>query len=306
MTRTIVETLKLPHAAVALGEGSEARIAAEFGQPGSVQVSFPMQYQGDRIGELRVTPRTPREGFSFEDRRLLIGIARQAAVAAYAVGVTGDLRRAREALVKTREEERRRLRRDLHDGLGGHLAALVMQVGIARKTMARDAVAADRILDELQDEMRGAIADIRQLIHGLRPPALDEFGLVLALRSRLLAFQHGHEGGVFIRLVAPEPFPTLTAATEVAIFRIVEEAVTNVVKHAHASKVTITLAYEEDVQLVIEDDGIGMGDALGNGVGLHSMRERTDELGGRLNVQSSRAGTCVRAWFPIVREETMP
>jgi signal transduction histidine kinase len=306
MTGMIVETLKLPHAAVALGEGASARIAAEAGVPGEVQVSFPMQYQGERIGELRVTPRTPGEGFSSEDRRLLSDIARQAAVAAYAVGVTSDLRRAREVLVNAREEERRRLRRDLHDGLGAQLAALVMQVGIARKVMARDAVTADRMLDELQDEMRGAIADIRRLIHGLRPPALDEFGLVSALRSRLLAFQHGPEEGLSIRLVAPEPFPALTAATEVAIFRIVEEAVTNVVKHARASTVTITLDCEDGVRLRIEDDGVGIREDRGHGVGLHSMRERTEELGGRLEVRSGGEGTQVEASFPAAREEQVP
>lgn len=306
MTRTIVETLKLPHAAVALGDPASARIAAESGVPGGVQVGFPMQYQGERIGELRVTPRTPGEGFSPEERRLLADIARQAAVAAYAVGVTSDLRRAREALVSTREEERRRLRRDLHDGLGAQLAALVMQVGMARKVMATDAVAADRMLDELQDEMRAAIADIRRLIHGLRPPALDEFGLVSALRSRLLAFQHGQEDGVSIRLDAREPFPALTAATEVAIFRIVEEAVTNVVKHAQATSVTITLAADQGVRLGIEDDGVGMQGMRGQGVGLHSMRERTDELGGRLEVHSNATGTRIDAWFPIAPGEPMP
>lgn len=306
MTRTILETLKLPHAAVALGDGATAYIAAESGNPGGMQVSFPMMYQGERIGELRVTPRTPGEGFSHEERRLLAGIARQAAVAAYAVGVTGDLRRAREALVSAREEERRRLRRDLHDGLGAQLAALVMQVGIARKAIANDAVAADRMLDELQDEMRGAIGDIRRLIHGLRPPALDEFGLVSALRSRLLAFQHGDEEGISIRLVAPEPFPALTAATEVAIFRIVEEAVTNVVKHARARSVTISLACDDGVRLRIEDDGVGIGKDRGQGVGLHSMRERTEEVGGRLEVRSDGDGTSVEAWFPAVWEEPGP
>ena len=146
-------------------------------------VTFPLVYQSEIVGQLRVAPRAADEPFTKADKRLLEDIAHQAGIAAHATRLTLDLQRSRERLVSAREEERRRLRRDLHDGLGPILAGQTLKVGAIRNLLTHDPSAADRLLLELGDEMEAAIADIRRLVYALRPPALDELGLVAALRA---------------------------------------------------------------------------------------------------------------------------
>jgi len=265
------------------------RLVAEPGAPGPVQVSIPMVYQHERIGELRVTPRGPGEGFSQSDREVLESIARQTAVAAFGLRVSGDLQLARERLVTAREEERRRLRRDLHDGLGAQLAALTMQTGAVKRLVRADPEQAVDELDHLQTELRSAITDIRRLVHGLRPPALDEFGLITALRGRLLAFERGSPA-IAIELRASGDDTGLPAAIEVAVYRIVEEALTNISRHAAARLVLMTLEIDKDVRLEIVDDGKGIPDGYRPGVGFQSMRERTEELGGVLTLGAVDCG----------------
>jgi signal transduction histidine kinase len=299
VTRTVTDLLRVPHAAVALRTPDGLEVVAEAGVPGDEQVGMPMVYQHEPIGELRVTPRGPGEGFSRADGAVLAEVARQAAVAAYALRVTGDLRLARERLVTAREEERRRLRRDLHDGLGAQLAALTMQATGVRRLLHDDPGRADAELDHLQGELRSAIADIRRLVHGLRPPALDEFGLVAALRSRLLAFETA-SGGVAAELRATGDDRALPAAVEVAIYRIVEEALTNIARHAAARRVTVTLAIGAAVELAIADDGQGLPARREPGVGVHSMRERSEELGGAFAIgPAAGGGTRVDVTIPL-------
>ena len=299
VTRTVTDLLRVPHAAVALRTDAGLDVVAEAGTPGSEQVGVPMVYQHEPIGELRVTPRGPGEGFSRADSVVLEGIARQTAVAAYALRVTGDLRLARERLVTAREEERRRLRRDLHDGLGAQLAALTMQANSVRRLVRDDPAGAEAEIDHVQAELRSAIADIRRLVHGLRPPALDEFGLVAALRSRLVAFESG-SGGIATELHATGDDATLPAATEVAVYRIVEEAMTNIGRHAGAWRVRVDLEIGSEVRLEIEDDGRGIRDGYEPGVGIQSMRERTDELGGVFAIGPGGAGgTRIAVTIPL-------
>jgi signal transduction histidine kinase len=299
VTRTVTDLLRVPHAAVALQAPEGLAVVAEAGVSGPEQVGVPMVYQHERIGELRVTPRGPGEGFSRADSLVLAEVARQAAVAAYALRVTGDLRLARERLVTAREEERRRLRRDLHDGLGAQLAALAMQVNGARRLVRADPAGAEGELDALQAELRVAIADIRRLVHGLRPPALDEFGLVAALRSRLLAFEAA-SGGVGAELRVRGDDQALPAAVEVAIYRIAEEALTNVARHAAANRVELTLEIGDAVALEIVDDGRGLPGRREPGVGTHSMRERSEELGGSFAIEpAAGGGTRVAVVIPL-------
>jgi signal transduction histidine kinase len=299
VTRTVTDLLRVPHAAVALRSGDALAVVAESGIPGREQVGVPMVYQHESIGELRVTPRGYGEGFSRADSVVLAEIARQAATAAYALRVTGDLRLARERLVTAREEERRRLRRDLHDGLGAQLAALTMQVNGARRLVRIDPTGAEGELDALQEELRAAIADIRRLVHGLRPPALDEFGLVAALRSRLVAFESG-AGGIATELRATGEDRTLPAAVEVAVYRIAEEALTNVARHADARGVLVALVIGDAVTLEIVDDGRGLPARREPGVGVHSMRERSEELGGSFAIGPAEGGgTRVAVTIPL-------
>jgi signal transduction histidine kinase len=232
---TVKEALKLPYAAIALAKNGVAapRIAASVGKPAAEPLRLPLTYQGEPVGELVLGPRAPGETFGSADRRLLEGLARQAGVAAHAVRLTADLQRSRERLVAAREEERRRLRRDLHDGLGAQLAGLNVQAGTLRRLIPQDPAAADGLVAELREELRGAIADIRRLVYDLRPPALDDLGLVAALHR--LAERYGSEGGQpRVVVEATEDLPPLPAAVEVAVYRIAQEALTNVVHHAQA------------------------------------------------------------------------
>jgi signal transduction histidine kinase len=299
VTRSIMDVLRLPHAAVAMLMNGSLDLVAESGTPGAIQFGIPMVYQHERIGELRVTLRGPGDGFSPGDQELLESVARQTAVAAYAMRVSGDLQLARERLVTAREEERRRLRRDLHDGLGAPLAGLTIQSGVIKRLVRSKPVRAEAELDHLQEELRSAIADIRRFVHGLWPPALDEFGLVTALRSRLLAFESKGDG-FSTELVATGDDHTLPAAVEVAIYRITEEALTNISRHAAARSATVVLDIALAVRLEITDDGRGIAPESRVGVGVQSMRERTEELGGTYEIGTrDSAGTRIVVTIPL-------
>src|SRR5215207_9980533 len=302
VVETIAQALKLPYAAILLKEGEGFRSAAAYGSPTAEPEALALVYQREEIGRLVIAPRAPGEQFSTGDRRLLEDLARQAEVAVHAVRLTADLQSSRERLVATREEERRRLRRDLHDGLGAQLAGLNVQAGTLRRLIPRDPDAANEVVVELRDELRSAIADIRRLVYDLRPPSLDDLGLAEALRR--LAERYGSEGEQLRVLVeAPEDLPSLPAAVEVAVYRITQEALTNVARHAQAHSCVVRLAVNEDVALEIVDDGVGILAERGAGVGLSSMRERASELGGSCVIQAvPKRGTQVLVRLPLPKE----
>jgi len=319
IVETVAQALRLPYAAITLRQDDRFAAAAEYGPRGADLVELPLVYGSETVGQLLLARRAPGESFSPADWRLLEDLARQVGVAAHAARLAVHLRRsnenlqaARAGLVTAREEERRRLRRDLHDGLGPTLASESLKVGAIRKLMARDKAAADALLAELGDDIEATIADIRRLVYDLRPPALDELGLIGAIHERV-ATHHGHpaaddSGGCDTKLVvmvdAPERLPALPAAVEVAAYRIVQEALTNVVRHACAHTCLIRLALEAGVLCVeIADDGAGLPAERRAGVGLHSMRERAEELGGSLSVELvPTGGTRVRAQLPLPKE----
>jgi signal transduction histidine kinase len=308
IVETVAQALKLPYAAIALKQGDEFITAASYGLSQDNPFILPLVYHTETIGELLLAPRAPGEAFTTADRNVLEGIAHQAGVAAHAVRLTTDLQRSRERLVTAREEERRRLRRDLHDGLGATLAALHLQVGAIRVLMQHDLPAADTELLELQTEIRSAIADIRRLVYALRPPTLDELGLVGAIRQ--YAAQYDLPGTrsesdrcLRVAVEAPEHLPALPAAVEVAAYRIVQEALTNVARHAHARTCTVRLAIPDAFQMEISDDGVGFPAESGAGVGLLSMRERAAESGGSCLVESAPGcGTHILVHLPLPKD----
>lgn len=304
IVETVAQTLKLPYAAIALEESDGFTVAAEVGEPVESPLRLPLVYQHETVGRLLLAPRSGEEGFSAADRRLLDDLARQAGVAAHAVRLTADLQRARERLVSAREEERRRLRRDLHDGLGPQLSSQTLTIDAVRALMRRDPDAAEALLVDLKSQARDAISDIRRLVYSLRPPALDDLGLTGALRET--AAQYG-QSGLSITVEAPEELPPLPAAVEVAAYRIAREAITNVVRHAKARTCTLSLAVDKHantLRLEVRDDGRGMAEDRGSGVGLASMRERAAELGGSVVIEPAVGeGTHVRAELPLPEEE---
>src|SRR5918995_2966639 len=183
VVHTIAQALKLPYAAILLKDDIGYRTTAAYGSPTAEPEALPLVYQREEIRRLEFSSRAPCGGFLDADRSLLEDLARQAEVAVHAVRLTSDLQHSRERLVSTREEERRRLRRDLHDGLGAQLAGLNVQAGVLRRLIPRDPDAAEEVVVELRHELRSAIADIRRLVYDLRPPALDDLGLVESLRQ---------------------------------------------------------------------------------------------------------------------------
>jgi signal transduction histidine kinase len=295
LAQTIAETLKLPSVAIELDREDGAAVVAQTGAPRGEPVVLVLRHAGERVGRLLLGPRSPGERFTARELRLFTDIARQAAVAAYAVRLTEDLQRSRGELVAAREEERRRLRRDLHDGLGPTLAGISLQVATARVLAKRDPAAADALLGRLVEESQAAIADVRRLVYALRPPALDELGLVPALRMQADRFP-----GLAVAVVAPESLERLPAAVEVAVYRIATEALTNVSRHAAASHCTITLGVNGGVELEVRDDGAGMAAGWQPGVGVASIRERAAELGGSCTITGADGGgTCIVARLPL-------
>jgi signal transduction histidine kinase len=313
--RTIVETvaqaLKLPHAAITLKQGGKFAVAAEYGPPAGEPVIIPLVYQTEQVGQLILSPRSPGEEFTSSDRRLLDDLARQAGAAVHAVRLTADLQHSRERLVAAREEERRRLRRDLHDGLGPQLAAQTLKVGSARSLYPRDPAGADALLSELEADTEAALSEVRRLVYNLRPPALDELGLAGAIREAAARYgAHRTTKGsddtqrLHISVETPETSPSLPAAVEVAAYRIAQEALTNVVRHAGASSCVVRLSLGDVLELEVIDDGVGLPEDRHTGVGLTSMRERAAELGGTCVIRAlPGAGTRVLARLPLPGNE---
>jgi len=244
-----------------------------------VPLRVPLTSSGEHVGDLVIAPRRPGETFNQADRRLLAGLAHHAGAAVHAADLTTQLQRSRERLVTAREEERRRIRRDLHDGLGPVLAGIAMQLDAARRLTRRDQDAAGQLLQHLREQTQAAIADIRRLVYDLRPPALDDLGLTGALAQH--AASCSAPGGLQVSINTGPGLPALPAAAEVAAYRIATEAVTNVTRHAGARTATVKLTAGDGVlQVEVTDDGRGVSPVHRAGVGLASMRERAEELGG--------------------------
>jgi signal transduction histidine kinase len=319
IVESIGAALKLPyialHVAAKVAAADQQAESDDSSRPGELLAAWgrpppyaplrlPLVHQGQPVGELILAPRGPGESFSVLDRRLLDDLAKQAGVALYATQQTRqaqqlavDLQHSRERLVAAREEERRRLRRDLHDGLGPALASMTLKVDAARDELNYDAGSATTMLGELKSDIQAAVADIRRLVYDLRPPALDDLGLATSLCLLAERYQNTE---LTITCDLPERLPALPAAVEVAVYRITAEALTNVVRHAGARACRVRLAVAQRVDLEISDDGRGVPAEAVAGVGLISMRERAAELGGGCTVTSTPGrGTTIHVWLPL-------
>jgi signal transduction histidine kinase len=304
VVETISRALKLPYVAIELGDGAHSPVAA-VGVLRADPIRLPLVHQGETLGTLLLGRRTRGEGLSAADQRLLDDLLRQAAAALAAVRLNAELQRSRERLVTAREEERRRIRRDLHDGLGPTLAALGLKLETARNRLSDDP-RAEVLLGELAERTQAAVGDIRRLVYALRPPALDELGLIGALRQLTASMQGQQLNGLVVSVDAVE-LPALPAAVEVAVYRITQEALTNVVRHAAARSARVGLNVVDSLLcLSIEDDGTGLREGGSGGVGLRSMRERAAELGGLCVVGASdTGGTSVVATIPLREAEVL-
>ncbi|MFC5470979.1 sensor histidine kinase [Cohnella suwonensis] len=300
---TIVETaaraLRAPYAAIEIHhEEDGVRTLASFGTPVEQVSTIELDVKGEPVGQLILGIERVNEALPPGKRHMLNDLVRQISIAVQTIRLTEELRLSRERVITTREEERRRLRRDLHDGLGSGLASIMLRLDEAKLHDGGLPEPSRKALETAQSLTREAIADIRRLVYSLRPPALDEFGLSFALKELALQFE---DPSLHVVLDGLDRRLTLSAATEVAVYRIVQEALTNVVKHAGASRCEIRLQLQDDaLYLEISDNGRGLPDALLPGIGIRSIRERAEELGGTCLLQSSpRHGTRISVNLPM-------
>ncbi len=304
LAATLSDTLKLPYVAIRTMQDGSAppdgrpHTTTTYGTmpPHAELTTIPLRYQDRTLGTLRVSSRRSRDRLSNADLRLLDTLASQVGITLYAAQLTEALQTSRAQLVTAREEERRRIRRDLHDGLGPTLASLRMQLSAARRLVRDTPDEAEQLIDELRDDVSHATADIRRLVYELRPPMLDELGLVVAIRNFKLSGSPTQ-----LDVVAPEPMPRLSAAVEVAVYRIASEAIHNVIKHAGATTCVVEISVGAgQLTLSVTDDGHYMPAGHTSGMGLRSMRERAAELGGTFSVQPTNAdGTCILVQLPL-------
>ncbi|QYC45889.1 Oxygen sensor histidine kinase NreB [Nonomuraea coxensis DSM 45129] len=276
--------------------GAVVRVAGEpvvsfaDGEPGARPREVALVWHGEHVGRLLLAG-------GRQSRQQLDVMAKHLAELAHAVRLSTDLHDSRERITATRDEERRRLGRELHDGLGPSLTSVTMTLDEARRRLERDPGSVDELLVRFREEMTATLDSVRELVDGLRPPALEELGLPGALRD----VARDVPGPCVEIRTAGEPLDDLPAGVETAAYRIVQEALTNARRHARASRIEVTLARGDGVlRVTVADDGVGLPEEPSPGVGLTSMRERAAEIGGTCAIAARPSGgTAVTATLPL-------
>ena len=289
----IARSVNLPYVLIELsGEPPQS-----YGQPapGADSTRLPIVFRAEHLGTVTAGHRRRGLPLSAADLVLLRDLAGQVAVTVFAQRAAVEVQESRAELVTAREEERRRIRRDLHDGLGPTLAAMQLQLKAVQRLLPDSPDAASGIVVDLLADARATAADIRRLVYDLRPPRLDDLGLVGALRQ-----QWTLPTAPALVIDVDPGIPELPAAVEVAVYRIATEALQNVIKHAAATNARVVLeCVGARVRLSVSDDGRGLPTPLVAGVGLTAMRERADELGGTVDVSRRCDWTTVVVELPM-------
>lgn len=297
----IAEGLKLPGVRVDVvdGEGVLRTAAAVGSSCAGPWVSVPLRYGGDEVGELQYALRQGSDGVSPRELQLLEDLANHVAVTAKAVQLTGEVHRSRAEIVTAREEERRLLRRELHDRLAAPLTGIAFGIDAARRLQSRDPQGAEQLQADLITQTHESIDVVRDIIGQLRPPVLDERGLVEAIRERARTLLE--PAGVAVEVVADQLPDSVSAAVESAVYSIASEAVMNIVKHARARRCSIRLRLADGVlSLTVADDGGGFTGRRAGGLGVQTMTDRAAELGGTTDVRAaSGGGTVVEVVLPL-------
>jgi signal transduction histidine kinase len=296
---TLHTTLGLDYAAIEVQDADGTLLVAARGTPVDDAERVPVSYQDEVVGNLLYARPARRAGRG--TARLLADVADQVAPALQGVRLTTALQRSRERLVLAREEERRRLRGDLHDSLGPELAGITMGLEATENLLATDLAAATEALGSLRERARQAVGTVRSVVEGLRPPALDDLGLAGAVRRRA-ATLHGLDGPE-VEVIVEGDVEVLPAAVEVAAYHIAVEGLTNAIRHADATSIVVRISIGQGhLHVTVRDDGCGIVHPVRDGAyGLRSMRERAAELGGSLIVDPGPAGTSLTAVLPLPR-----
>ncbi len=288
--------LRLPY----VGIRDSGAVVASDGVPPSRVSLLPLEYAGATVGELEIGLRPGEQRLTSSDTSTLQLVAAPLAVAIRALSLSVDLQLAQARLVVTREEERRRLRRDLHDGLGPTLTGMALAADAGANFLDVDPGQTRELLRSLQRDARSALTDVRQLVDNLTPPALGELGLLGALEQRVEQLRgRGDGSSLTVRLVVPDELPALPVEVEVAAYRIATEALVNIARHAVATSAVIEVRCDETLDVVVTDDGANHA-SWSPGVGLEAMRERAAEVGGFFEAGPSRGGGRVFVSIPVV------
>ncbi|MEW9533224.1 sensor histidine kinase [Microbispora sp. NPDC049125] len=267
-------------------------IVARWGSPGDAVERVPLHHQGRDVGTLVIGERLRPK-----DRTSLAELAPHVAVAVHAHRLQADLKRSHARLLAARQEERDRLLYELHDGVGPTLAALALQLYRGRRLVDTDPEEAKQIMDDLAGRIRGTVGSVRAIVNDLRPPPLDDLGLAGALAE----LGEGFSGHLAVEMEISPDLPALPAQVELATYRIAAEALTNAVRHAQASRCTLRLRARQTLELLIDDDGVGVSSSVRHGFGLTSMRRRSEELNGTFELRTGEGnGTHLVVRLPLV------
>ena len=295
LCEAVTDGARVPGTEIVLASG----LQASSGVLGDTKEVYPLLDGDEEIGQLRITVRPGERSLGKAERTVVSAVLPVVTAAVLATSLAEEVKRSRERIIGAREEERRRLRRDLHDELGPALAGITLEIQAAQALLDVDRASAVQMLQAAEGWARDAIAEVRRVVYGLRPPVLDQLGLVRAIEEHTTALDCP---SLRIIIQASGPVDALPAAAEVAAYLITLEALTNVVNHAHATSCTITIRSSTDaLELAIADDGRGIAEGAPHGVGLNSMRERARELGGTTQITAAPdGGTQVAASIPIL------
>ena len=303
VAETVGRSLRLSQVQLEVRRGDEFEPIAQYGASGSGDERvFPLTHQGELVGRLTVST-LPGESLTKRDIGLLEDLGLHIAGLVHGRRLTQDLDRSRTALINSRVDERRRLRRDLHDGLGPELAGVTFGLAAVRNVLREDPDRAEALLGHLEAQTRDAVGQVRGLVEGLAPPDLEEAGLVEAIRAGGARIGFGTSLRCVLS-IETEDLPVLPAAAELAAYRVAMEALANVARHAAANAAVVRLSLNEALHLEIDDDGVGMPMGFVAGVGVTSMRERALEVGGRLVIERRPpGGTRVACVLPVTGVE---
>ena len=295
---SIARAVKAPYVEIRSAGSTDVLVVHGERPAGRDMVTMELLHRGGVVGTLGVVPRAGEATLHSSDEQILRDLALHAGSVLHERVQNRQLSVSRERIVLAREEERRRLRRLLHDDVGATLAAQKLLAGRAAALTSTDPGAAGELLASLEGDLGTAIAKVRALAYELRPPVLDDLGLSAALDA--LVERVEPPLGVSVRV--PDTILALPAAIELALYRIADQALANVVLHAQAATCVVSLdVTERAATLSVTDDGCGLPEGHRAGVGLQSIRERVEELGGQLCVGPAGArGTRLQASLPLM------
>ena len=283
----LVSSLRLSGAKIDVNDPTGTHEAAIGDTTGDDELVLPLVLDDQLVGALRVWPR-PGERLDGQTERALAALVPTVAVAARLASTAEALAESRARIAGARDEERRALRRELHDGLGPALAGVGYGLQAARNLLTSDPDAAGALLDQMSAELDARIEDVRTLARELVPPVLIEDGLPAALDELAERYRLG---GLDVELSIGD-LPALPAPIATALYGIAVEAVRNVVRHSGATTCRLSLGFEADgaLMLTVTDDGVGIQSDVESGVGLQSMRERAEAIGAELIVEQPATG----------------